>query len=936
MGQIQSDVGLITGIPIGDTVTKLMQIAARPRDMLQAQTDTFKSEQAAVTELSALLLAVKYITHNLGQDQIYSKLQANSSDSSALAATMTGAAIAGTYQFTPLRLAQNQQLLSSNLRSDTEALGGGKLSFRFGSGVDRSIPLGALGGGQGMVPGSIRITDRSGAHADINLSGAQTLDDVLEAISSNTAINVTAVAQGDHIRLIDNTGQTVSNLKVQEVAGGHTAASLGLASVNAAASVADGQDVVRLAESLDLALLDDGNGVRTSTVLPDIEYHLRDGTTGTIDLSPIQPGTSEVSREKTLGDIMAVFNAANPTKLQLAIDPDGDHLVATDLSTPDGQHAFQLQPLNDSQALRDLGLDGAADAGAIHGRRILAGTQTVLLSSLNGGQGFGTLGAVNLTDRSGAFATVSLAAAETLEDVVDTLNSSGVGIVARVNQARNGIELVDTTGAQISPMIVADADATDTASKLGIDLNDEVPPADETATSVNSGDLHLQIISENTELADLNGGAGVALGTVTIHDTTGQAAVLDLRQSGIETVGDVMKAINRLPLSIHAELNDTGDGIRIVDTAHGSGSLKVDEGGTTTGRDLHILGAATSIQIDGQTTQVIDGATTFTITLGANDSLGDLRGKINDLQAGVNATILSDGSDKPFRLGLASERSGKAGALVVDTSGVNFALQEIARARDALLAMGEPGTASTVLVASSSNTFRNVLAGVSLEMKQATGTPVAVVVSQSNSSVVTNVKTMVDNYNKFRQRLSQLTAYNADTDQRSVLTADSTALRLDTELSDLLSGWFATSGAIHSLAEIGITLKDDATLELDEDQLKAAYAADPAGVKKLFAEEDVGVSAKFDQLIEQMSGESNSLLSSRIDALKDKIQRNQDRIDQMNKRLDAQKNRLYTQFYNAELAIAKLRSNLAALDSIQYIGDLISASSSGTLGISSG
>jgi NAD(P)-dependent dehydrogenase (short-subunit alcohol dehydrogenase family) len=40
-------------------------------------------------------------------------------------------------------------------------------------------------------------------------------------------INVTAVAHGDRLRLVNNTGQAVSNLKVQEVGGGTTAASLG-------------------------------------------------------------------------------------------------------------------------------------------------------------------------------------------------------------------------------------------------------------------------------------------------------------------------------------------------------------------------------------------------------------------------------------------------------------------------------------------------------------------------------------------------------------------------------------------------------------------------------------------------------------------------------------------------------------------------------------
>jgi flagellar hook-associated protein 2 len=930
MGQIQSDVGLVTGIPIGDTVKKLMQIAARPRELLQTQTDTFKSQQTAVTSLSVLLLQIKYITDNLGKDEVYNKQEVSSSDSGVLAAAVTGNPLPGTYQFTPLQTAQIEQLLSSTFHSDTEALGGGKLSFRFGSGVDRSIRLTDLNGGQGIARGTIRITDHSGAHADIDLSYAQTLNDVLAAINSNTTINVTAVAQGDHVRLIDNTGEAAANLKVQEVAGGHTAASLGLASINTPDNTADGQDIVRLGENLDLSALSDGNGVRPSTVLPDIQYTLRDGTTGVVDFSPLLPGGSQVDREETLGDMIQVFNAANPGKLKLEIAPDGDHLIATDLTAPDGQHSFQLQSQYDSLALRDLGLDGTATDGTLVGRRILSGTQTVLLSSLNGGQGFGSLSAVKLTDRSGAFATADLSQAETLEEVVNTLNGSGVGIVAQVNQARNGIQLVDTTGAEVSNMIVeaADGDPTNTAGKLGIAVNDAV-------TSVNSGDMHLQGISENTRLADVNGGAGVARGTVTIHDSSGQQAVLDLRPTTIQTVGDVIKAINRLPLSIDAGLNDTGDGIRIVDTGHGAGPLKIDEGETTTGHDLHLLGPATSQEIDGQTTQVIDGATTVTVTLDPNDSLSDLRDKINALGAGVRASILSDGSAKPFRLVLTSEQSGKAGELVSDASAANFTLHQTAQARNALLLLGQPGTTSSVVLSSSSNTFADALGGVSLQVKRASGQPVEIDVSRSDTSVVTNVQTMVDDYNKFRSKLAELTAYDATTNKSSVLTGDGTALRLDTELSDLLSGRFVGAGTIHSLAQIGITLNNAGALALDQDKLKAAYADDPAGVKQFFTAKDVGLSARCGQLIQQLAGENTSLLSSRISALSDKIQANQDRIEQMNKHLEDQQNRLYTEFYNMEIAIAKLRANLAALDSIRYIGDLTSTTnSSNTLGSS--
>ncbi len=93
-----------------------------------------------------------------------------------------------------------------------------------------------------------------------------------------------------------------------------------------------------------------------------------------------------------------------------------------------------------------MGLTGTAVDGVITGRRIISGANTVLLSSLGGGKGLGELGAINLTDRNGASATVDLSNAETLEDVIEAINAAPVQITARVNQARNGIELMDTSG----------------------------------------------------------------------------------------------------------------------------------------------------------------------------------------------------------------------------------------------------------------------------------------------------------------------------------------------------------------------------------------------------------------------------------------------------------------------------------------------------------
>ena len=52
MAGITASTGLITGIPIQDTVDKLMAIAAQPKNNLTNRTKSLQSEKLAVTQLT--------------------------------------------------------------------------------------------------------------------------------------------------------------------------------------------------------------------------------------------------------------------------------------------------------------------------------------------------------------------------------------------------------------------------------------------------------------------------------------------------------------------------------------------------------------------------------------------------------------------------------------------------------------------------------------------------------------------------------------------------------------------------------------------------------------------------------------------------------------------------------------------------------------------
>ena len=982
------------------------------------------AKQTAVSDLTALVLGVQLAVKRLKVTDAFSQKTVASSNTNLLTATASTSAVAGIISSFP-RSAQSNHLLSSGFAAADEPLGAGSLTIRQGGFLDEGILLDDLNGGAGVPRGKIRITDRNGATGTVDLRYAQTIDDVVAAIKNSGDFEVDAVTEGDHLKLVDRSGGS-GNLKVQEVAGGKTAAGLGLASINAAANSATGQDVVRLSNSTRLDRLKDGNGLSINDILADLQVTFQDGSsplqidfhrlgnvaapakattvaaggldaqlkftavqsgsdydgvtiqftssgnvtqgnetvvydsqnktltfdieagqttadnviaalasdnvanqvftaarvsgsngTGLIDLTDTATtaGGAAVPAQKevSLGDLLQTINEADPTRLKATLDASGDRIVLTDLTSGGG--TFSVSSVAGGKLAEELGLTGTASGGAIAGRRLLGGLKTTLLSSLGGGAGLGALGDLQITDRSGATANVNLAGAETLDDVISAINSAGIGVEARYNTARNGLVVSDTTGATSSNLILSDGDATGTASKLGL-------AASVAETQVSGSTLARQVVSRNTQLSAYNGGRGVSLGSFSVTNSAGVSGTVDLTALGAKTIGDVIDAVNNLSIGVQAQLNEAGDGILLVDTAAGTGTLSVkDVGNGHAAADLHLAGDAKDITLAGQPAKGIDGTTTFKIDITAEDTLSDLVTKINDLKVGVTASIFSDGAGSlPLHLSLVSTTSGRAGSLLVDASAAGFDFQELAAGQDALLQLGDSNSASGGrLIASASNTFKDIGTGLNVTLSGTSTDPVTVTVSQSTKAVTSAVQLFVDQVNKLQDKLASYTAFNETDGQKGTLFGSSETLRIESELSRLITGRFSGVGPIQSLAELGISVDENGKLTFDSAKLQEKYTADPAAVEQFFSDESLGFAKKIDDAAERLVGVKNSVLVNRAATLQKQVELSAARVDFLNQRLDTSRERLMNQFYQMELVISKLKEGLTSLDSIQYI-----------------
>ena len=73
------------------------------------------------------------------------------------------------------------------------------------------------------------------------------------------------------------------------------------------------------------------------------------------------------------------------------------------------------------------------------------------------------------------------------------------------------------------------------------------------------------------------------------------------------------------------------------------------------------------------------------------------------------------------------------------------------------------------------------------------------------------------------------------------------------------------------------------------------------------------------RLTEHFVGRDNSVLINRVQTLQSKIEINFQRIDQMTERLERKETSLFKMFYNLELTLGKLQSNIDSIAKIQYI-----------------
>lgn len=804
MGRITTGIGLVSGINRAQIIDQLMALEARPKDQLQARVDTTNQRRLAYTDLVTRLTSLRLMASTLRKTSTFTRAATTSSNENVLTATSSTGAAQGAYSFQVARLVTTQQSISTGFADpDSAKVGAGTITIEMGGGeLTSSATLDQLNGGSGVRRGMFRITDRSGQSALIDTSASVTLDDVARKINTSLGVSVRAEISGDRLTLTDLTGQTASNLIVQDVGGGYAASDLGIVA-NVADNTITGTNVNYIGRGTSLNQLNDGLGVRTATSGADLRITASDA--GTFDVT--------VRGLSTIGQVIDAIHTAAGGDVTAEVGADGKSLKLTD--NTGGGGAFTVTALNSSNAAADLGIEATGAGGVIAGRSLIAKLGTVLLSSLQGGSGVPS-GSISITDRAGGSATIDLSSATTVQDVLDLINAeAAVAVTASLKPSGNGILLTDTSGGGGS-LSVADSA---TAQALGL-------VGSSSGTTLAGENVQRQWIGHNTALASYNGGKGVSPGKFRITDSGGRSATIDLTGGAQQTLGEVIGLINASGVRVTASINANGDGLLLTDTAGGANKLTVADVEGSAARDLNIRGTATAATIDG----------TFekTLTIEATDTLEDVQTKINELSFGVSATIVNDGSVLlPYRLSLTARQGGRAGRVVLDAGQTSLGLRTLVESQDAAVFMGG-GSDQPLLITSSRNQLADVIRGVTIDLHGVSESPVTLSVTPSADNVVTELEKFTESFNALIDKLRELTRYDSQTQTRGLLLGDATAQEIESQAYAMLQSVVEGAGRYRVLADVGLRVGQDSKLEFDADKFRSAWATDSTAVQRLF------------------------------------------------------------------------------------------------------
>jgi flagellar hook-associated protein 2 len=323
---------------------------------------------------------------------------------------------------------------------------------------------------------------------------------------------------------------------------------------------------------------------------------------------------------------------------------------------------------------------------------------------------------------------------------------------------------------------------------------------------------------------------------------------------------------------------------------------------------------------------IVSGDGTATEITPASSSLDDVVKAVNASGAGVVATKVAAGRDADgtpqYRLQFSGAATGAAGSFTVhdsaeaDVSAANDLLARpgsalVREARDASITLWS-GTSAEQTLTSATNTFADLLPGVSVTVSAASAVPVTVTVARDTAKVSGTAAALVDSLNTALAYISTRSVAVASTDadgkpilSGGVFTGDGTTRTLTQSLLDAASAPVAG----HSPSEYGISITKHGTMEFDAEKFAAAFAADPLVVQSAVAE----ISARIASAAGQASDKTTGTITAKITGQQSTVTSLNEQVARWDDRLAARKGNLQRMYTAFEVSMSNLNSQMTWL-----------------------
>ncbi|MBS0168846.1 MAG: flagellar filament capping protein FliD [Nitrospira sp.] len=417
------------------------------------------------------------------------------------------------------------------------------------------------------------------------------------------------------------------------------------------------------------------------------------------------------------------------------------------------------------------------------------------------------------------------------------------------------------------------------------------------------------------------------------------------------TLGDKLLALQsaanalRLPTSFDRTTTTVSDDTKLTaqagaGAATGSYTIQV----TQLAKSNQITNTAAKA-VTSTTTAIVSGGTgTFTfkvgsgsdqtVTLADGATLDDLRSAINDLGAGVTASVINTGTtaSPAYRLTLTATASGATNtvSVVTDTTSLDFTntsgtggSSTLQAGQNAIVVIGDPGQ-TTISIERESNVISDAIPDVTLTLKSKTVTtptpePVTVNISTDPDSVKTNIKALATAYNDIVKFVNERTTYDISTKTGGIFFNESTAKNVLSQLRTSLSGQVSGLSTYTTVGEVGFKTERDGTVTIDDAKLDTALANNYSATKALFVTQTTssGIADRVVKTVDFLDAVDTGAFTVRKTSITSQISKLTDEIGRKEDIASQYEDRLRQQFASLDALLQQLQSQSSALKALQ-------------------